>query len=87
MCSQLAGAVLWGQGPRTTHNQGILWGDLGGVTLEGRKRIKYISNIALDVSYAGVWALSLPLYLGFGEETDPRNRTGAVFRSLGRMVT
>lgn len=35
--------------------------------------------MALHVSYAGGWALSLLLYLGFGEETDPRtgHRLGA----------
>jgi hypothetical protein len=49
--------------------------------------IKCISNTALHVSYAGGWVLSLLLYLGFGAETDPRNRIQAQYRAHDSMDT
>lgn len=53
-----------GQSLRTTHNRGIMWVDLGWVTLEGRMRIKCISNTALYVSYAEGGFVA-PSLLGF----------------------
>lgn len=52
-----------------------------------RMWIKCISNTALHVSYAGGWVLSLLLYLGFGAETDPRNRIQAQYRAHDSMDT